>query len=248
MLVVSKERYLPVTVNTLVLSANETYFYIHRDVYDQAIILSDRYDTLAELAELVGGYDHNDDTVQWFYEQAPKPLHSLAPFLALIDGRIEPDIELCCGVLHVITSLINARHFVRKPLEVRKSVSFSLSIKEEYEMAWDRFFVTALPYEQRNSWYGMQPMFVPNAPLANVAVEVQQKQSNAQAVQSETQPVASIPQAATQTAGLSLASPDATTLLEGFSYRKEEEEEAPVSAKLASTNAERKAIKNLLSL
>src|SRR5690606_33779091 len=40
---------------------------------------------------------------------------------------------------------------VLKPVEVRKSVSFSLSIKDEYEMAWDRFFMTAIPYvESRN--------------------------------------------------------------------------------------------------
>jgi hypothetical protein len=150
MLVVSKERYLPVTINTLVLSKGDRYFYIHRDVYDQAVILSDKYPKVESLINEINGSQVNQDTVAWFYENAPKPIHSLAPFLLLVDGEIEQDMEICCGVLHAITAMINVRNFILKPIEIRKSVSFSLSIKEEYEMAWERFFMTAIPYEQRH--------------------------------------------------------------------------------------------------
>ncbi|GKU77578.1 hypothetical protein [Paenibacillus sp. L3-i20] len=232
MLVVSKERYLPVTVNTLVLSANETYFYIHRDVYDQAVILSDRYESLHELAELVGGTGRNDDTVQWFYEQAPKPIHILAPFLSLIDGEIEQDLEICCGVLHVITSLIHARHFVQKPQEVRKSVSFSLTIKEEYEMAWDRFFATALPYEQRNMLYGA-PVTVRMSSSPIMEPVVGNFKENVQELSNINHVQASVPI-------------DSTTLLEGFSQIREEAAQESESSLFASTAAERKATKNLL--
>lgn len=150
MLVVSKERYLPVTINTMVLSKGELYFYIHRDVYDQAVILSDSYQQIEGLINEITGTQVNYATVVWFYENAPKPIHSLAPFLLLVDGEIEQDMEICCGVLHTITGMINVRNFILKPIEIRKSVTFSLSIKEEYEMAWERFFITAIPYEQRH--------------------------------------------------------------------------------------------------
>jgi hypothetical protein len=150
MIIASKQRYLPVVINMIVLQKDDWYFYLHRDVYDQAVILADRYDQAPEeLAEMIGGYDHNDDTVRWFYEYAPKPLHILAPCLRLIAGRIDPDLELVCGVLHVITSMIQVRQFILKPPEIRRSVSFSLTIKAEYEMAWERFFASSVPYDQR---------------------------------------------------------------------------------------------------
>lgn len=149
MIVCSKERYIPVTINTLVLLKEDRYYYVHRDVYDQAVILADRYADLEQLMELVGGTSVNQEIVEWFYQQAPRPLHILAPYLRLVDGALERNIEVCCGVLHAITAMISVRNFILKPQEIRKSVSFSLTAKEEYEMAWDRFFLSAIPYEER---------------------------------------------------------------------------------------------------
>ncbi|MEQ7052180.1 hypothetical protein ABN764_16115 [Paenibacillaceae sp. P-4] len=149
MIVCSKERYIPVTINTLVLHKEDRYYYVHRDVYDQAVILTDRYADLDHLLELVGGTSVNQEIVEWFYQQAPRPLHILAPYLRLVDGALERNIEVCCGVLHAITAMISVRNFILKPQEIRKSVSFSLTAKEEYEMAWDRFFLSAIPYEER---------------------------------------------------------------------------------------------------
>ena len=33
--------------------------------------------------------------------------------------------------------------------ELRKTLQFSLYIQEEYEMAWERFFITSIPYDER---------------------------------------------------------------------------------------------------
>uniref|UniRef100_A0A4Y8Q7S9 Uncharacterized protein n=1 Tax=Paenibacillus athensensis TaxID=1967502 RepID=A0A4Y8Q7S9_9BACL len=145
---------MPVTINTLVLAKNDMYIYIHRDVYEQAVVLADRYPEFHTLRTEVGGSPLNEETAKWFYEQAPKPLHILAPYLCLVEGPVEPEFEVVCGVLHVITAMIHVRNFVVKPPEIRRSVSFSLSIREEYELAWDRFFATAIPYKER---YGLLP-------------------------------------------------------------------------------------------
>lgn len=174
MIVVSKERYLPVMINTIVLSKENWYFYIHRDVYDQAVVLSDRFDSVKSLVDLLGGTQINEATVAWFYANAPKPLNILAPYLSLIDGEIEKDMELCGGVLHVITAMINVRSFILKPIEIRKSVSFSLTIREEYELAWERFFLTAVPYEQRES--------LARAPAAPRFTEIPQAEETATAL------------------------------------------------------------------
>jgi len=150
MIAVSNQRYLPTLVNTMVLFKDGLYFYLHRDVYDQAVVLTDLFDSTPDvLAERIGGLPENEETMRWFFETAPKPLHILAPCLRLIAGPIERDIEQACGVLHVITSMIHVRSFIDKPEEIRRSVSFSLTIKDEYELAWESFFASAIPYDQR---------------------------------------------------------------------------------------------------
>lgn len=238
MLIVSKDRYLPVAVNTIVLQAQEKYFYIHRDVYDQAVILADRYPSLEELASLVGG-SGNEETVQWFYSEAPKPLHILAPYLQLIDGDIERDMELCCGVLHVITSLIHVRHFIQKPPEVRRSVSFSLSIREEYEMAWESFFLTALPYEKRGLIYGTVAD-VPHA--ASISESTDDKRQSSLAEQEGNHHVFGGEHAVRRE-----PDPVMTTFLEGFSQKREEAVPEPKATSQSATAAERKATRMLLS-
>jgi hypothetical protein len=148
MLVVSKQRFLPTSVNTLVLQKDDNYFYVHRDVYDKAVVLSDRHklETLMSTLEV----NNNADTMEWFYANAPSPINILAPYIGLVEEGIEQEIEICCGVLHVITSVIDVRNFIQQPQALRKSVSFSLSVREEYEMTWERFFLTAVKYDDRN--------------------------------------------------------------------------------------------------
>lgn len=149
MLVISEKRYFPSTVNTIVLSKNDLYYYVHRDVYDQSVVLSDRHN-LESLSTVIGIKEEGTEIVSWFYENAPSPINILAPYLYLVEGEISKDMEECCGVLHSITAVINVRRFITQPAELRKSVTFSLSIKEEYELAWERFFMEAIPYESRN--------------------------------------------------------------------------------------------------
>lgn len=173
MIVASRERYLPTMVNTMVLAMNEWYFYLHRDVYDQAVVLTDRYDTFDSLAKAIGcdGGD-GEATARWFYEHTPKPLRVLAPFLQLVDGALDQDMELCCGVLHVVTAMIQVKGFPEKPPEVRRTVSFSLTIREEYELAWERFFQSAIPYENRHAAFnrGAAQVVQPVTNLAAIPV------------------------------------------------------------------------------
>ncbi|THF73916.1 hypothetical protein [Cohnella fermenti] len=148
MLVVSKERYRPSMLNTIVLFKDHWYYYVHRSVYDQTVLLADQFGSAEELAELVGGTPVNREAADWFYEHAPAPLRILAPFLLLVEEELEQDMEMCCGALHVITSMIHVKHFIQKPLEIRKSVLFSSAVKEEYEMMWESFFLSAIPRER----------------------------------------------------------------------------------------------------
>lgn len=123
------------------------YFYCHRDTYDKAVILSDRY-TLESISKLLPK-TQSEDNITTFYETLPAPLKILAPFLNLVKGEIEEDVRTYCGVLQVITSAIDIRKYVKVDAALRNEVSFSLSITEEFEMAWDSFFLTCIPYTGR---------------------------------------------------------------------------------------------------
>lgn len=155
MLVTSKKRYLPTTINTLVLVKNDDFFYIHRDVYDKAIILTDRY-TLEELIKNIEP-EHNLSAIQYFYDNTPAPINILAPFLGLVVEGLPEDIEILTGAIHIITAATDVKAYTRVHTELRKTLEFSLYIQEEYEMAWERFFMTSIPYEERNTLNINQP-------------------------------------------------------------------------------------------
>ncbi len=147
MLVVSKTRYLPTTVNTLVLAKDDYFFYIHRDVYDKAIILNDKY-SLQDIQQKIEPL-YNSKAIDYYYNHVPSPLHILAPFLGLVVEGLPEDIEILTGAIHVITAATDVKAFIEVNKDLRKTLQFSLYIQEEYEMAWEGFFITAIPYEQR---------------------------------------------------------------------------------------------------
>lgn len=149
MLVASKDRFLPTVINTLVLSKKDYFFYIHRDVYDQAVILADRY-TPQELKTIVEP-EYNTSVIDYFYERAPYPINILAPFLGIVNPGLPEDMEVLTGALHVITAATNIKAYVEVNKELRKTLQFSLYIQEEYEMAWERFFITSIPYDERHT-------------------------------------------------------------------------------------------------
>ncbi|QUI25109.1 hypothetical protein HZI73_23665 [Vallitalea pronyensis] len=149
MLVASRDRFLPTVINTLVLSKNDYFYYIHRDVYDQAVILADKY-TKESLMSIIEP-QHNLSAIHYFYEQAPYPIHILAVFLGIVDSGLSEDMEVLTGALHVITAATNIKSYVEVNKELRKTLQFSLYIQEEYEMAWERFFITSIPYDERHT-------------------------------------------------------------------------------------------------
>lgn len=149
MLIYSEDRYVPTDINMMVIRGekNTGYFYIHRLLYDQAVVLYDIYNDDIEfmINSIIGKSDMRDD-VAYFLDNVPAPLCIFGPFLLLVK---EPLTELkdMVGAIHVMSMMINFRGMLKVPEEIRnKTPRFSLSIREEYELAWDRFFQTTLPY------------------------------------------------------------------------------------------------------
>lgn len=146
MLVCSNKRLVPVQINTTILQGDDgTYYYLHRDLYDQLTILADSFDYgehINLITKILTEVDQPlPENLQRFYDTVPMPIKMAAPFLMLIKGYEKLDsIEEMCGALTVISMSANLRRILKVPKELRAPVTFSLHITEEYKTAWDRFF------------------------------------------------------------------------------------------------------------
>ena len=157
MLVTTNKRLVPSQVNTIILQGEDgMYYYLHRDLYDQLTVLYDNYsfgENTHILCNLIGyPMDTWPDNVRHFYETAPGPIKMAAPYLMLVT-RVEElsTMEDMCGALTVISMSINLRRFPKVDKSIRASITFSLYIREEYRMHWDRFFQENLEFEQLQS-------------------------------------------------------------------------------------------------
>ncbi len=163
MLVVSPKRLVPVQINTTVLQGEDgNYYYLHRDLYDQLVVLADAYDygdRLDLLTKALMGEDTAlPENVLMFFNTVPSPIKMAAPFLLLVKDvdKLET-IEDMCGALTVISMSINLRRILKVDKSIRAAVTFSLHIKEEYRAHWDRFF-------QENPEFGAAVTLPPAGP------------------------------------------------------------------------------------
>ena len=82
-------------------------------------------------------------------ESVPEPLDILAPFLGIITDCEKLDsIDDMCGAISSMSMSVDFRKMFKVPATVRASIKFSLSVREEYRVQWDRFFVETPTFEQ----------------------------------------------------------------------------------------------------
>lgn len=153
MLYCNENRLVPTNINLMTIESDDgMYYYVHRSLYDQAVILNDRFKGKEnELMELIGmsNTDQIPECIEFFHLVVPEPLNILGYFLALVQGfeTLSADIEVLCGVIHQMSAALNFRSLIGVPKEMRAQARFSLSIESEFRLSWDRFFQEAIPYE-----------------------------------------------------------------------------------------------------
>lgn len=153
MLIVSETRYVPTAVNMMVLQGKDgLFYYMHRSLYDQCVILRDQYmRMLPSFYKMFGLEDKHPAVCDAFMERVPEPADILGPFLSLVEGCEELDnIEDMCGAITAMSMSVDFRKMFRVPAEVRRSIKFSLNVKEEYRIQWDRFFLETPEFDQVN--------------------------------------------------------------------------------------------------
>lgn len=100
--------------------------YVSRELYDTCVILVDRYGDCDGVAAKIVGTGHEED-IRFFIESAPHPLRILGPFLNLIpaDVQIERQFDKMCSYLSMMSCSIDFLNYMKVPVELKKSVSFT---------------------------------------------------------------------------------------------------------------------------
>ena len=148
MLIYSEDRYISTETNMMIIRAKDNigYYYIHRSLYNQAVILDYLYsEDYLDLCEVITGNRNSRPDVDRFVSELPTPINMLGCFLLLVEHELEDLLDMV-GAIHVMSNSIDYSKLIRVPAEMRASVSFSLSIREEYELPWDRFLKESIPW------------------------------------------------------------------------------------------------------
>ncbi len=175
MIVYSQDHLIPTDVNVMTLQDSAGgYFYIHRSLYDQAVILDYLYPNYNDLAQITGeGHQQADrPDVGFFHEHAPHPIRIFAPFLLLCPEEFTT-IEDMTGALSVMANVISFKYYPKVPLEIRNNTMlFSMSIREEYSLSWHAFFQKTIPYDESIYFQqGSAPVQYVQAPAPMAEVE-----------------------------------------------------------------------------
>lgn len=159
MIIYDTKRWVPTDINMLVIEDGDGgYYYIHRSLYDQAVVLDYLYhDNVNKLIEEITGQTETRDDVVYFLENTPRPLNIFGPFLLLVKELVADYVDMV-GAIHVMSGPMNLCKMVEIPFAMRNNPTFSLSIRDEYILAWNRFFQTVIPYSEDMYIQGGAPM------------------------------------------------------------------------------------------
>ena len=128
---------------------SDNYIYIHRLLYDSAVILADKYDSIEALAKDIaptGDIPSDRKDVQFFYDHTPAPVNILAPYLLLCPEAFTSLYDMA-GALHVMSNTFDFKKLPQIPKEVRlNAMTFSMRITEEYKLSWELFLSKCIPY------------------------------------------------------------------------------------------------------
>lgn len=121
--------------------------YVSKEVYEAASVLSHRFqgdiDILLNILEF--GMNHRV-AVNYFYENAPKPLNILAPYLGIVDTKDTEidvaaesgDIEVLYGVLHSVSNYIDFNKYALANAALRTDVTLPKEDVFKYKDEWER--------------------------------------------------------------------------------------------------------------
>jgi hypothetical protein len=127
------------------------HIYVTRNTYDQAVLLSDRFNHEPDLVmDKLGCPKTQEDTVSYMIAVLPLPINILVPFYNLIDSSVKLDVEnikQVIGVLSYMSMNLDFNMILKVPFEVRANLVFTKSILLDYQGHFEdfNFRITSAP-------------------------------------------------------------------------------------------------------
>ncbi len=123
----------------MIKAKDESSILVSKDVYDQAVLLQDRYSNPLNIRGKFA-MDKNDLAMFRFVEIAPDPIKMFGCFLLLVEEPIPEEswsLETFCGILHVITKTVDCSNYLTVSQDMRKDLKFTLKQVMDYQDSWD---------------------------------------------------------------------------------------------------------------
>lgn len=125
------------------LEDNLGHIYVTRNTYDQAVLLSDRFNHDSELVfKKLGCPETQSDAVSYMIAVLPKPINILVPFYHLIDDSVILNVDntkQMVGVLSYMSMQLDFNMMLKVPFEVRANLVFTKSILLDYQGHFEDF-------------------------------------------------------------------------------------------------------------
>lgn len=119
------------------------HIYVTRNTYDQAVLISDRFNHDADLVtQKLGCANNQEDVTSFMVATLPTPISILTPFYNLIDKNVKLDVEnlkQVIGVLSYLSMNLDFNMMLKVPFEVRANLVFTKSILLDYQGHFEDF-------------------------------------------------------------------------------------------------------------
>lgn len=158
MIIYRKEPYPLQMKNIMLLDEVTTggVVYVNKATYDQALLLSGRFDGNPQrVLDTIKGtantgylsFPELKGLVETMCAKMPEPLNMIAPFLiyATTNSNIPwkaDDVELGYGILHQLSQLIDFNATTLVPKEIRQQITLPTAILMQYKTSWDELCST----------------------------------------------------------------------------------------------------------
>ncbi len=153
MILYRKEPYPLQMKNIMLLDDNKSggVVYVNKATYDQALMLSSRFD--GDIARIIASLKNKKNEayiatpglpklIDEMGKTMPEPINVLAPFLmfCVANQGIEWSTDkriMAYGILHQYSQLIDFNAVFLVPPEIRSNISFPTALLMQYETSWD---------------------------------------------------------------------------------------------------------------
>lgn len=125
------------------LEDNLGHIYVTRNTYDQAVIISDRFNHDTDLVlQKLGTSNMQEDVTSFMVAVLPSPINILTPFYNLVDKSVKmnvDDLKQVVGVLSYLSTNLDFNMMLKVPFEVRANLVYTKSILLDYQGHFEDF-------------------------------------------------------------------------------------------------------------